>query len=150
VKEFKNGYDAEHNSITSEVMFETRQRRLKSDYSSNGHRAVSGDKVTLILYGRVDYRKLNDVTKDCSPLPRIDDTLNTLDRAKWFSILISKVGIDEYTYTRTTKIKLHSQLAKGHGSSQSCPLASATLRRHLRGSWRRSCEVSQLMSRVPR
>jgi hypothetical protein len=29
-------------------------------------------------------------------------------------------------------------------------LASATLRRHLRGSWRRSCEVSQLMSRVPR
>jgi hypothetical protein len=33
----------------------------------------------------VDYRKLNDVTKkDCFPLPRIDDTLDTLAGAKWF------------------------------------------------------------------
>jgi hypothetical protein len=29
---FKNGYDAEHNSITSEAVFQTRQKRLKSDY----------------------------------------------------------------------------------------------------------------------
>ncbi len=35
----------------------------------------------------VDYRKLNDVThKDAYPLPRIDDTLNTL-ASKWFSTL---------------------------------------------------------------
>jgi hypothetical protein len=36
----------------------------------------------------VDYRKLNEVTKkDCFPLPWINDTLNTLAGAKWFSTL---------------------------------------------------------------
>jgi hypothetical protein len=34
----------------------------------------------------MDYRKLNDVTKkNCFPLPRIDNTLDTLAGAKWFS-----------------------------------------------------------------
>ena len=36
----------------------------------------------------VDYRKVNKVTrKDAYPLPRIDDTLDTLSGAKWFSTL---------------------------------------------------------------
>ena len=36
----------------------------------------------------VDYRKLNAVTrKDAYPLPRIDDTLDTLSVSKWFSTL---------------------------------------------------------------
>ena len=36
----------------------------------------------------VDYRKLNDITyKDAYPLPRIDDTLNTLAGSNWFSTL---------------------------------------------------------------
>jgi hypothetical protein len=35
----------------------------------------------------VDYRKLDVTTKDCFPLPRIDDTLDTLAGAKWFSTL---------------------------------------------------------------
>jgi hypothetical protein len=37
---------------------------------------------------RVDYRKVNNVTrKDAYPLPRIDETLNTLAGSKWFSTL---------------------------------------------------------------
>ena len=41
----------------------------------------------------VDYRKLNDVTKkDSYPLPRIDDTLDTLSGSKWFSTLDLKSG----------------------------------------------------------
>ncbi|GFW09580.1 retrovirus-related Pol polyprotein from transposon 412 [Trichonephila clavipes] len=41
----------------------------------------------------VDYRKLNDVTKkDSYPLPRIDDTLDTLSGHKWFSNLDLKSG----------------------------------------------------------
>jgi hypothetical protein len=36
----------------------------------------------------VNYRKLNDVTKkDCFPLPQVDNTLDTLAGAKWFSTL---------------------------------------------------------------
>jgi len=36
----------------------------------------------------VDYRRMNDITKkDCFPLPRIDDTLDMLAGAKWFSTL---------------------------------------------------------------
>ncbi|GFS52302.1 hypothetical protein TNCV_4850271 [Trichonephila clavipes] len=41
----------------------------------------------------VDYRKLNDVTKkDSYPLPRIDDTLDTLSGHKWLSTLDLKSG----------------------------------------------------------
>ena len=36
----------------------------------------------------IDYRKLNDVTtKDAYPIPRIDDTIQSLAGAKWFSTL---------------------------------------------------------------
>ncbi|GFW83896.1 retrovirus-related Pol polyprotein from transposon 412 [Trichonephila clavipes] len=41
----------------------------------------------------VDYRRLNDVTKKYSyPLPRIDDTLDTLTGNTWFSTLDLKSG----------------------------------------------------------
>ena len=36
----------------------------------------------------VDYQKLNNVTKkDCYPLSRIDDMLETLSDAQWFTSL---------------------------------------------------------------
>ena len=36
----------------------------------------------------IDYRKLNSVTrKDAYPIPRIDDTLDTLAGSQWFSTL---------------------------------------------------------------
>ena len=42
---------------------------------------------------RVNFRKMNNLTKkDAHPLPRIDDTLDTLGKAKWFSTLISLVA----------------------------------------------------------
>jgi hypothetical protein len=41
----------------------------------------------------VDYRKLNNLTKkDCFPPPWIDDTLDMLAGAKWFSTLDLKSG----------------------------------------------------------
>jgi hypothetical protein len=41
----------------------------------------------------VDYRKLKDVTKkDSFPLPRIDDALDNLAEAKWFSTFDVKSG----------------------------------------------------------
>jgi hypothetical protein len=41
----------------------------------------------------VDYRKLNDYSRKGNfPLPRIDDTLDTLAGAKWFSTLDLKSG----------------------------------------------------------
>ncbi|GFT66320.1 hypothetical protein TNCV_3207971 [Trichonephila clavipes] len=74
----------------------------------------------------VDYRKLNDVTKkDSYPLPRIDDTLDTLSGHKWFSTLDLKSGYWQVEIHPEDREKQHSLLAKDYGSSKSCRSGSA-------------------------
>jgi hypothetical protein len=80
------------------------------------------------LHFCVDYRKLNDVTrKDCFPLPRTDDTLDTLAGAKWFSTLDLKNGYWQVDLHPDNKEKT----AKGYGNSPLCPSASVTPQQHL-------------------
>ncbi|GFU21457.1 retrovirus-related Pol polyprotein from transposon 412 [Trichonephila clavipes] len=74
----------------------------------------------------VDYRKLNDVTKkDSYPLPRIDDTLDTLSGHKWFSTLDLKSGYWQVEIHPEDREKQHSLPAKDYGSSRSCRSGSA-------------------------
>ncbi|GFW94962.1 hypothetical protein TNCV_1464601 [Trichonephila clavipes] len=74
----------------------------------------------------VDYRKLNDVTKkDSYPLPRIDDTLDTLSGHKWFSTLDLKSGYWQVEIHPEDGEKQHSLPAKDYGSSKSCRSGSA-------------------------
>ncbi len=41
----------------------------------------------------IDYRKLNQVThKDCYPLPRVDDILDSLSGAQWFTTIDLRRG----------------------------------------------------------
>ncbi|GFX54427.1 retrovirus-related Pol polyprotein from transposon 412 [Trichonephila clavipes] len=69
----------------------------------------------------VDYRKLNDVTKkDSYPLPRIDDTLDTLSGHKWLSTLDLKSGYWQVEIHPEDREKQHSLPAKDYGSSKSC------------------------------
>ncbi|GFV25756.1 retrovirus-related Pol polyprotein from transposon 412, partial [Trichonephila clavipes] len=68
----------------------------------------------------VDYRKLNDVTKkDSYPLPRIDDTLDTLSGHKWFWTLDLKSGYWQVEIHPEDREKQHSLPAKDYGSSKS-------------------------------
>ncbi|GFV25689.1 transposon Ty3-I Gag-Pol polyprotein [Trichonephila clavipes] len=68
----------------------------------------------------VDYRKLNDVTKkDSYPLPRIDDTLDTLSGHKWFWTLDLKSGYCKWRSIEDREKKQHSLPAKDYGSSKS-------------------------------
>jgi hypothetical protein len=66
----------------------------------------------------VDCRKLNDVTKmDCFPLPRIDDTLNTLTGASRFSTLDLKSGICRWPCILTTKRRRRFAQMAVHGDA---------------------------------
>ncbi|GFW60461.1 retrovirus-related Pol polyprotein from transposon 297 [Trichonephila clavipes] len=70
----------------------------------------------------VDYRKLNDVTKkDSYPLPRIDDTLDTLSGHKWFSTLDLKSGYWQVEVHPEDREKQHSLPDKDYGSSKVMP-----------------------------
>ena len=81
----------------------------------------------------VDYRALNNVTvKDAYPLPKIDETLDSLTGAKWFSTLdlysgYWQVGMDENDKPKTAFIT-----KKVFFSSECFPLGYATLQQRLR------------------
>jgi hypothetical protein len=62
----------------------------------------------------VDCRKLNDVTrKDCFPLPRIDDTLNMLAGAKYFSTYELKKS----HWAKWKSVAVRSGTIEGHWES---------------------------------
>lgn len=61
----------------------------------------------------VDYRRLNRVTNnDAYPLPRIDDSLNQLSRAKWFNTFDICSGYWQVKVEEKDGPKLHLQHKK--------------------------------------
>ena len=63
----------------------------------------------------IDYRKVNSVTKkDAYPLPRIDDTLNALGGAKYFTTLDLKNGYWQVALDNASKEISAFSTTKGH------------------------------------
>ncbi|KAL5503556.1 hypothetical protein EMCRGX_G010521 [Ephydatia muelleri] len=72
----------------------------------------------------VDFRKLNDCTrKDAQPLPRIDESLDALGGACFFSTLDLASGYWQVMLDPNIKKKLHLQHLMGYTSFGSCHLA---------------------------
>lgn len=69
----------------------------------------------------VDYRRLNAVTtRDAYPLPRIEESLTALGKAKFFPRLISPVGIGRSLWPKPIDQKLLSSPLWDYGSSREC------------------------------
>ena len=65
----------------------------------------------------VDYRQLNERTvKDSYPLPLIDDCLDCLGGANWFTIMDLRSGIIKSPWTNGIKIKQPLLPGRGHSA----------------------------------
>ncbi|GBM32769.1 Transposon Ty3-I Gag-Pol polyprotein [Araneus ventricosus] len=72
----------------------------------------------------VDNRKLNEITiKDSYPLPRIDDTLDSLNESQWFSTLDLKSGYWQVEMQPEDKEK--TAFTTGQGLWQFNPLSGS-------------------------
>ena len=85
----------------------------------------------------VDYRKLNDVTtKDAYPLPRIDDSLDQLSGAEWFSCLDLNSGYWQVEVEESDRPKTAFVSRQGLFEIKVMPMDCVTVQQHLRDSWR--------------
>ena len=85
----------------------------------------------------VDFRKMNDATiKDAHPLPRIDDTLESLHGAQYFSTLDLKSGYWQVHIKEEDKEKTAFRTSSGKSMSLTNSLLGCVmLLRHSRASW---------------
>ena len=92
----------------------------------------------------VDFRQFNAATvKDTHPLPRIDDLLDALHGAKWFSTLDLKSGYWQVPIAEQDKEKTAFRTSSGQLlSSTRFPLVSATLQPPFPASWIESWQAS--------
>ena len=86
----------------------------------------------------VDYRKLNQVTKkDSFPMPRIDDTLDWLEKAKWVTTLDLTAGYWQIPMDDKDKEKTAFRTRKGLFEFNTMPFglvnAPATFQRMMQG-----------------
>ena len=74
----------------------------------------------------VDYSRLNEITiKDAYPLPRIEDNVDALQGACWFTTLDLASGYWQVEVPPKVREKTVFCTKQGYISSRSCPLASA-------------------------
>ena len=92
----------------------------------------------------VDFRQLNAATvKDAHPIPRIDDLLDALHGARWFSTLDLKSGYWQVPIQERDKEKTAFRTSSGQlFEFNQVPLASATLPPTSPDSWTASSPVS--------
>ena len=85
----------------------------------------------------VDYRRLNAITKmDVFPLPRIDDTLDLLSKAKYFTTLDLASGYWQVEMSPDSREKTAFITHSGCSSSRKCLSDCAMPQQHFKDSWK--------------